>query len=168
MNLKRSFAILTLLITPTVFAQTVAEHREPSGETVKQRAYPAEIALSDGSDWQRLLILAERPDGSTQDVTASASITPVDASIVKLEDGLVQPLANGATEIHVGVDGQKVIVPVKVANVEVIPELSFRTDVLATLTKAGCSTGKCHGSASGKDGFRLSLYGYDPAAIIIV
>ena len=163
MNLKRSVAILTLLITPTVFAQTVAERREPSGESLSLRAYPAEVSLSDGSDWQRLLILAERPDGSTQDVTASASITTVDASIIKLEDGLVQPLANGATEIHVSVDGQKVIVPVKVANVEVIPELSFRTDVLATLTKAGCSTGKCHGSASGKDGFRLSLFGYDPA-----
>ncbi len=26
----------------------------------------------------------------------------------------------------------------------------------------GCNTGKCHGAASGKDGFRLSLFGYDP------
>jgi hypothetical protein len=40
---------------------------------------------------------------------------------------------------------------------------SFRNDVLPVLTKAGCNAGKCHGSASGKDGFRLSLYGYDPA-----
>jgi hypothetical protein len=39
---------------------------------------------------------------------------------------------------------------------------SFRNDVLPVLTKAGCNAGKCHGSASGKDGFRLSLYGYDP------
>lgn len=40
---------------------------------------------------------------------------------------------------------------------------SFRNDVLPVLTKAGCNAGKCHGSASGKDGFRLSLYGFDPA-----
>jgi hypothetical protein len=33
---------------------------------------------------------------------------------------------------------------------------------LPVLTKAGCNSGKCHGSASGKDGFRLSLFGYDP------
>lgn len=39
---------------------------------------------------------------------------------------------------------------------------SFRNDVLPVLTKAGCNAGKCHGSASGKDGFRLSLYGFDP------
>lgn len=39
---------------------------------------------------------------------------------------------------------------------------SFRNDVLPVLTKAGCNAGKCHGAASGKDGFRLSLYGFDP------
>ena len=36
------------------------------------------------------------------------------------------------------------------------------TDVLPVITKVGCNTGKCHGAASGKDGFRLSLFGYDP------
>jgi hypothetical protein len=28
--------------------------------------------------------------------------------------------------------------------------------------RAGCNTGACHGSARGKDGFRLSLFGFDP------
>ena len=28
--------------------------------------------------------------------------------------------------------------------------------------KAGCNTGSCHGAARGKDGFRLSLFGFDP------
>jgi len=28
--------------------------------------------------------------------------------------------------------------------------------------KAGCNVGSCHGAARGKDGFRLSLFGYDP------
>ena len=29
--------------------------------------------------------------------------------------------------------------------------------------KAGCNNGSCHGSFQGKGGFRLSLFGYDPA-----
>ncbi|HLX64477.1 MAG TPA: DUF1549 and DUF1553 domain-containing protein [Planctomycetota bacterium] len=29
--------------------------------------------------------------------------------------------------------------------------------------RSGCNSGGCHGSARGKDGFRLSLFGYDPA-----
>ena len=43
------------------------------------------------------------------------------------------------------------------------PPVSFRHDVLPLLTKSGCNAGACHGSPSGKNGFRLSLRGYDPA-----
>jgi hypothetical protein len=39
---------------------------------------------------------------------------------------------------------------------------SFFHDVIPALAKQGCSAGACHGSPSGKNGFRLSLRGYDP------
>src|SRR5438552_3430990 len=35
-------------------------------------------------------------------------------------------------------------------------------DVMPVFMKAGCNSGSCHGSSRGKDGFRLSLFGYDP------
>ncbi len=41
--------------------------------------------------------------------------------------------------------------------------LSFRLDVMPVFFRAGCNSGGCHGAASGKDGFHLSLFGYDPA-----
>lgn len=40
---------------------------------------------------------------------------------------------------------------------------AFRTDVMAVLSKAGCNAGACHGNATGKGGFKLSLRGQDPA-----
>ena len=40
--------------------------------------------------------------------------------------------------------------------------VSFRTDVIAAISHAGCNSGACHGSPQGKNGFRLSLRGYDP------
>ena len=40
--------------------------------------------------------------------------------------------------------------------------MSFKHDVMPVLTKAGCNTGACHGAARGRDGFHLSLFGYDP------
>lgn len=40
--------------------------------------------------------------------------------------------------------------------------VSFRREVIPVLTKSGCATGACHGSPSGKGGFRLSLRGFDP------
>ena len=40
---------------------------------------------------------------------------------------------------------------------------SFRRDVMPVFFRAGCNAGTCHGAARGKDGFMLSLFGYDPA-----
>jgi hypothetical protein len=38
---------------------------------------------------------------------------------------------------------------------------SFRNEVQPILTRLGCNAGACHGAAAGKNGFRLSLRGYD-------
>ena len=43
-------------------------------------------------------------------------------------------------------------------------DVSFELDVVPILSKAGCNGGGCHGALAGKGGFRLSLFGYDPAA----
>lgn len=40
--------------------------------------------------------------------------------------------------------------------------VSFRRDVMPVFFRAGCNSGSCHGAARGKDGFMLSLFGYDP------
>src|SRR5580765_8259754 len=42
--------------------------------------------------------------------------------------------------------------------------VSFRNDVMAVLSKAGCNAGACHGNKNGKGGFKLSLRGDDPDA----
>jgi hypothetical protein len=41
--------------------------------------------------------------------------------------------------------------------------VSFRNEVMAVLSRAGCNQGTCHGNLNGKGGFRLSLRGFDPA-----
>jgi hypothetical protein len=40
--------------------------------------------------------------------------------------------------------------------------VSFVRDVMPTLSKMGCNAGTCHGAQDGKNGFKLSLRGYDP------
>ena len=42
--------------------------------------------------------------------------------------------------------------------------VDFRNDLVPMFTKHGCNAGACHGAAIGRGGFRLSLYGGDPAA----
>lgn len=43
-------------------------------------------------------------------------------------------------------------------------EVSFRRDVMAVLSKAGCNLGTCHGNKNGKGGLLLTLRGQDPEA----
>ncbi len=40
--------------------------------------------------------------------------------------------------------------------------LLFETDIQPILTARGCNAGGCHGKAGGKNGFALSLFGFDP------
>ncbi len=42
------------------------------------------------------------------------------------------------------------------------PPPSFRNHVIPVLTKMGCNSGACHGALAGKNGFKLTLRGYDP------
>ncbi len=41
--------------------------------------------------------------------------------------------------------------------------LNFTNDIVPIFTKASCNSGGCHGKASGQNGFKLSLLGFEPA-----
>jgi hypothetical protein len=55
------------------------------------------------------------------------------------------------------------IAPVASHAVTTVP-VSFRRHVIPVLTRMGCNSGACHGAAAGKNGFALTLRGYDPEA----
>jgi Protein of unknown function (DUF1549)/Protein of unknown function (DUF1553) len=43
-----------------------------------------------------------------------------------------------------------------------VPKITYLRDVAPILNKMSCTSGPCHGAAKGKNGFKLSLRGYDP------
>jgi hypothetical protein len=122
---------------------------------------PGAIELSTARDRQSIVVQAEYDDGSTRDVTAFVTST-VEPGVASVRDGIVAPNSDGRGRLSVAFAGLRADAPVEVRRASEIDPLRFRNDVLPVLTKAGCNTGKCHGAASGKDGFRLSLFGYDP------
>jgi hypothetical protein len=92
-----------------------------------------------------------------------AQIAPPAGNLVSVTPGgLVRPLADGSGELACAVGGQTVKVPVKVSGQKEAPQVSFVRDVMPALSKLGCNAGTCHGAAQGKNGFKLSLRGYDP------
>jgi hypothetical protein len=58
--------------------------------------------------------------------------------------------------------GKQVKLPVKVLAAVADRPISFKLDVMPVFMRSGCNQGSCHGAARGKDGFRLSLFGFDP------
>ena len=125
-------------------------------------AFPERLELTSADDQPQVVVQRRLADGSTRDVTSSSTWTFQDTSVARKDDAYLVPLRDGETTLTIVHEGLKCVVPVTVRNAESVTPPRFRNDVLAVLTRAGCNSGKCHGSASGKDGFRLSLYGFDP------
>jgi hypothetical protein len=128
----------------------------------KLEVFPPDIQLATARDRQLVVVQATYADGITRDVTKDATITPADPKIVHREGNTFWPAAEGKTELSVAFGGQTVKVPVSVAQPAAQPPISFRLDVMPVFMRAGCNTGSCHGAARGKDGFRISLFGFDP------
>jgi hypothetical protein len=124
--------------------------------------YPPDVHLTGQQDAQRFIVVATRDDGVTLDVTAAASVTLQDTAIATLDGHLLRGAADGMTTLDVSYAGLHAAATVEVQNVGTRRPISFMTDVMPVFARSGCNTGNCHGAARGKDGFRLSLFGFDP------
>ena len=131
-------------------------------ELIALQAWPERLTLAGSEDLQRFVVQATFRDGTTADVTDQVRVAVGDPAVVALDGTRVAPLADGATVLSLGWREQAVDLPVSVAQATTARPVSFRRDVMPALTKGGCNSGPCHGSASGQDGFRLSLFGFDP------
>lgn len=129
---------------------------------VDVRVYPPDISLSSKVDFQTVVVQAIYADSTTRDVTGQAQLALADKAFARLDKTAVHPVADGKTELQVKFEGKSLTIPVKVEKSTFTPAISFSLDVMPVFSKAGCNTGSCHGSARGKDGFHLSLFGYDP------
>src|SRR5205085_6631959 len=83
--------------------------------------------------------------------------------IVRVDaDGIVSPVADGAVTITAEADGVSATIPVKVVEATQAEPINFANQIVPMFTKAGCNAGGCHGKASGQNGFKLSLLGFEP------
>jgi hypothetical protein len=124
--------------------------------------FPPDVNLETSRDKQSIVARFTEPSGITRDVTAQCKFTFANPALAKLDGQTLRPLADGATELTVEYKGQSKKLPVVVKDAKVDRPISFKLDVMPVFLRAGCNTGGCHGSARGKDGFRISLFGFDP------
>ena len=163
MRLLGFLGLLTVLTSPA--AMYAAEHAalpSPSALTIT----PAEFTIRGADQGQRLLVSNPVMDQSAArqfDYSRSATYTSSDTKVARVSsDGFVTPVGNGTCSIKGVVGGQSATAKVTVKDFDVTPPVSFRNQVVPVFTKLGCNSGGCHGKASGQNGFKLSLLGFDP------
>ncbi len=129
----------------------------------KLEIFPEKLALETKRDQHQVVVMATFADATTRDVTRFAGLRVADPKLASLEGDILKPLADsGTTQLVASIGEQTVTVPLEVRGGHKDRPVSFQLDVMPIFLRGGCNAGGCHGAARGKDGFRLSLFGFDP------
>jgi hypothetical protein len=140
-----------------------AQEQLPAGaKVVGLEAQPDAIMLKNPFEYRQLLVSASLENGEKIDVTRLVKADTTACPITISPRGVVRPTRNGGGELRFALAGQTVNVPVTVTGQKEKYQPSFVRDVMPILSRAGCNAGTCHGAQQGKNGFKLSLRGYDP------
>lgn len=151
--------VLACLLAPAV-AALGSTSSEPA-RLVSIDVHPERLELSSRFTSRQVLLLGQRADGQMVDLTREAQLIDPPAELEVTEQRLVKALQDGEGELTFRVGEQEVSIPYTVRGVTETFRPSFSRDIEPLLSRLGCNAGTCHGSANGKNGFKLSLRGYD-------
>ena len=140
-----------------------ADPQPPAGAPKELMVYPKAVKLFGPRDEQRVIVLGVWANGRTWDLTRTATIISANAKIATAEKGVIRPVSDGSCTLLRWIPAAKAAIPVTVEKATADLPVSFAREVQPILTKAGCNAGSCHGSQHGRGGFKLSLFGFDPA-----
>lgn len=153
------------LATAATFAaaptqETALPDAPPIPEIESLHLVPSTLKLHDAADARRVLILGKAKNGALYDLSAKAQLQGGDQLSIDPQR-FISGKTPGETSLTITYGDHKTQLPVQIESATV-PEIGFVRDVAPVMSKAGCNAGTCHGSAKGKNGFKLSLRGYDP------
>jgi hypothetical protein len=111
-----------------------------------------------------LLLHGRTADGRIIDLTRDARYRSENPKVAVVTDtGIVRPTGDGRTKVIIEVAGKTVQTEVTVTGSGEPRRVSFTADVMPILNRYGCNASGCHGKAEGQNGFKLSVFGSDPA-----
>ncbi len=151
-------------VSPSIAALESGQVREtlPDSAVVTQlEVVPPVIQFANRFDYVQLLVTARLESGAQLDATRAA-ICRLSTDIAEVSaEGIVRPRQDGEATLHIELLGKTVDVPVRISGIELPHTSDYLQDVAPLITRMGCNSGPCHGAAKGKNGFQLSLRGYD-------
>jgi hypothetical protein len=138
--------------------------RVTSAEFEEARVDPETIELRGSTSVYSLLVTGKTADGRLVDRTRAARYRSLDDKVATVtEAGVVRPVADGETAVVIEADGKTLKATVRVRDMAVERKFNFENDVVPIFSRFGCNASGCHGKAEGQNGFKLSVFGFDPA-----
>ncbi len=155
--------ICLLILTASAFNHGVlADDQAASWISLRISPDLLEIASPETSD--QFLVTAVDSTGRRIDVTRSATLTLSSPNVAAINAaGRIDPLSDGEATLTAQINEMSATAMIRVRGISHPTPVSFRNDVIPLLSKSGCNSGGCHGKAEGQNGFRLSVFGFDPA-----
>ena len=154
--------VLLSSISPAANPNQSKDRVKMIGQPTAIEVLPKQMTLAGPRGMQQLLVTGKYADGTVRDLTPFAEFKPSNPALLEITDGFVRGKKDGSGTVEVSVGGKTASVPMIVEKTAAVEPVSFRHDVIAGLNVGGCNAGACHGTPSGKNGFRLSLRGFDP------
>jgi WD40 repeat protein len=147
----------------TTKAEDVPAEKLPTGaKLTRLEVQPQKVQVAGKFDTVQLIVTGKLASGDAIDATRMVEMRPSSDVADVSRSGLVRAKADGSATLHLSLAGQAVNVPVTVTGVQGEQPTDYVHDVMPVLSRLGCNAGTCHGSKEGKNGFKLSLRGYDP------
>src|SRR5437899_5501776 len=126
---------------------------------------PASLRLTGPNASYSLLVHGKTAEGRLVDLTHAARFQALDPKVAAVtEAGVVRSVADGSGTVVVEAAGKSLRIPVQVEGSTRPRTFHFENDIIPMLSKFGCNSSGCHGKAEGQNGFKLSVFGFDPPA----
>jgi len=135
---------------------------EASGEIFALSIEPQRIDLSSPYQYSQMVVSGWVSGADAQDLTRKATISGGNDLVEISKTGMVRPKKNGSGTLTVEYEGQSLQLPITVSGQDEAYHVDYINDVMPVVSALGCNAGTCHGAKDGKNGFKLSLRGYDP------
>lgn len=137
---------------------------EPSPALQSLIVEPSPLFLHGSNRQQQILVTAKAHSGPPIDVSHLCTIHSSDPAVAAISGTVVSGVSDGVAELQVSYGTLSATARVQVRDSNRYPPIHFVNDVMPLFSKLGCNSAGCHGKASGQNGFKLSVFGFDPDA----
>ncbi|HEV7226735.1 MAG TPA: DUF1549 domain-containing protein, partial [Pirellulales bacterium] len=146
----RTLTILALL--------QMAAASQAAADDARLTVSPADLRLEDAFARRQLLVSL-----GGKDVTSECRYESSNPAVLSIDEGgFVVPRGPGESQITIRYGERQLTAPAAVTAFDSGRRIDFKNEIVPLLSRLGCNSGGCHGKATGQNGFKLSLFGFDP------